>query len=614
MKKLLFTFAIAVLITACGGGGGGGTAASTSTTTTTSTSTGTGTSTGTASSTAVQSSSAGTSAVTASTGTTTTFQNISKISVTGSGVGAPKFKSISVPSGDAGLDKAALLTGRMGDSPLMKAAVEKAYMAAKTGAKATASASCSDGGTFAGTASSSTNFAVTFTNCKEGGNMYDGKVTMVLGTVSASSVPITMTFAGNTSTTKFTITSFSGTYDVAVLKMEMNMTLTNTLSTSGTTVTYAMVADGTMNLTDYSTTNTYTITFTSFGNSVAISGSTITTTISGKFEEAWTEAGVSSSVAMTYTSFTVTITDDGTYTQLSPNGTVSITYTPSTKCSVTSVTVATVTPIKYVNATGGTIAGKITLNTTTSVTFNSDGTVTVSDGSGTTAYASSYDMGKECPFSVPNPDMAAPPVSTSTGTTTSTSTGITATTMTVTSLSKAGAGGSLACYTDLHVNFYNVVAPTSSSVGTWYVDYHVSGCTNPSTFTFEQAQDIDADGICDVGLDINGGSHDDTSGGLEHFSALKLPTGYYVISMNNWSCAADTTNDVTIQLGSNVYGPYAASYTTSSADGTTAGAWFRVRDVRVNADKTVDVLSPDTNLNPWHSGVFGFAPKYAGKR
>lgn len=600
MKKLLFTtFAIALFFTACGGGGGGTTTTTTTTTTTP------------ASTTAVQSSSAGTGAVSASTGTTTTFQNISKISVAGGQ--APKFKAISVPGGNAGLDKAALLTGGMGDSPMMKAAVEKAHMAAQAGPKATTSTACTDGGSYTGGVASSTNYTVTFTNCKEGGNMYDGKVTMALGAATGSSVPITMTFAGKTTTTKFTITSFSGTYDVAVLKMEMNLKIVNTYTPGATSTayTYAMVADGTMNLTDYSTTNTYAFTFTSFGNTVVVSsGTAFSTTISGKFAESWTDAGVSSSVTMTYTSFKVDMTDDLTNTTLSPSGTVSIVYTPSTKCSVTSVTVATVTPIKYVNATGKTIAGKITLNSTTSVTFNADGTVTVSDGTNSTSYASSYDMGKECPFAVPNADTAAPPAATST-----TTTGVTATSMTVTSVSKAATGGSLACYTDLHVNYYNVVAPTATTAGTWYVDWHSGlGCTNPTTFTFEEAKDIDSDGTCDVGLDINGAAMDDTSGGLEHFTALKLPAGYYVISMNNYSCATGTTNDVTIQLGSNVYGPYAASYTASSADGTTLGAWARVRDVRVNASGTVDVLSPDTNLSPWHSGTFGFAPQYAGKR
>lgn len=600
MKKVLCTVAIVAIIAACGGGGGGSSSTSTTTTTTTSTATGTTT----------DNASAGTGAVSAGTGTTTTFQNISKISVTGAGQ-APKFKSISVSSGNEGLDKVNLLTGRMGDSPLMKAAVEKAYMAAKTGAKATASASCTDGGSFTGSASSSTSFSVTFSNCKEGGNMYNGTVSMSIGTATTAGTPITMTMG--TSTSKFAITSFSGTYDIAVLKMEMAMTMVNTYSASTSSTsgaTYDMVANGTMNLTDYSTTNTYALTFTSFQTKAVATSTTISTTLNGKFEESWTEAGVASTISLTYTTFKVDITDDGTYTQVSPSGTVSITYTPSTTCSVSSVTIVTVTPIKYVNASGKTIAGQLTLNSTTTVTFNSDGTVSVSDGTTTTSYASSYAMSKECPFAVPNPDTSAPPATAST-----TTTGVSATTMTVTSVSKAGAAGSLACYTDLHVNYYNVVAPTSTTAGTWKVDWHNNlPCTNPSTFTFEEAQDTDADGICDVGLDINGGSQDSTSGGLEHFTALKLPSGYYVISMNNYSCANDTTNEVTIQLGSNVYGPYAASY-TSSGEGTTLGAWARVRDVRVNADKTVDVLSPNTALNPWHTGTFGIAaPKYSSKR
>lgn len=608
MKRLLFTVVMAFLFAACSGSGGGSSATSTTTTTTT-----------TATGSAAQNSSAGTGAVSAGTGTTTTFQNISKISVTGAGQ-APKFASISVPSGNEGLDKVNQFTGRMGDSPLMKSAVEKAYMVAKTGAKATASASCTDGGTFTGAASSSTSFTVTFTSCKEGGNMYNGTISMSIGTATTAGTPITMTMG--TSTTKFAITSFSGTYSVAVMKMEMAMTMVNTYlaATTSKGATYDMVANGTMDITDYSTTNTYALTFTSFQTTAVVSGTTTSTTLNGKFAEAWKEAGVASTISLTYATFKMDITDDGTNTLVSPTGTVSITYTPSAACSVSSVTIATTTPIKYVNASGKTIAGKLTLNTSTTVTFNADGSVTVTDGTTTTNYASSYEMSKACPFSVPNPDTAAPPATAST-----TTTGVTATTMTITSVSKAGTiTGSLACYTDLHVNFYasskyTGTAPTSTTTGTWYVDYHhqtpgSTTCTNPTTFTFEEAADTDADGVCDVGLDINGSAHDDTSGGLEHFTALKLPAGYYVISMNNWNCAIDTTNEVTIQLGSNVYGPYAATYTTTSADGTTLGGWARVRDMRVNASGTVDVLAPNTALNPWHSGVFGFAPKSTDQR
>ncbi len=596
MKKLFITLVMGLFIASCGGGGGGS-----------STTGGGGTG---ATTTAVQSSSAGTSAVSASTGTTTTFQNISKISVTGAGLGAPKFKTISIPSGNPGLDKAAQLTARMGDSPLMKTALTKARMAAKMGTKVPAAGQCTDGGTYTGSATSGTNFSVTFTNCKESNNMYDGIVSMTLGTVSGSSVPITMSFAGNSSST-FDITSFSGTYSVAVMKMSMNLSLVNTFTVNGAQVTYDMVADGTMNITDYSTTNTYATTFTGFGNSVVINGTSITTTISGTFAESWSNAGVASSISATYTGFTIAITDDGTNTTLSPSGTVSIAYVPSSVCAVTSVTVATVTPINFVNATGATNAGQITLNTTTTVTFNADGTVSVNDGTNTTNFANSFDMGKECPFAVPNPDTAAPPVTTST-----TTTGVTASTMTVTSVSHAGTiTGSLACYTDLHVNFYSTTTPTSTTAGTWKVDWHNGlGCTNPSTFTFEEAQDINNDGICDVGLDINGSATDDTSGGLEHFTALTLPTGYYVISMNNFSCALDTVNDVSIQLGNNVYGPYTSPAYTATGEGIDLGAWFRVRDVRVNADGSVDVLAPDTTLEPWHTGAFGMAPKYGPKR
>ncbi|MBI5637650.1 MAG: hypothetical protein HZA03_06765 [Nitrospinae bacterium] len=562
--------------------------------------------------TAAQNSAAGVSTVTTSTGTTTTFLNISTMSAAGSGVAAPKFKSTSIPSGDKGLDMTVALTGKMGNSPMMKGAIEKARMSAKAGAKAVAPlTACTDGGNYIGAAVSTTSFTVTFTNCKENGNMYDGVVTV---STSATSANITMTFGGN-STSTFTIKAFSGNYNVEVLKMDMSLTLTDTLSSSGAapvTYTYVMQGTGAINLIDYMNINTYSMTFTNFTSTTVWSNtSALSSTLNGKFAETWTDAAVPHSITVYFKDFKVDSADDGTNTTLSPSGTVSVVYAPATACKAMTVAVATTTPITFVNATSKTTAGNITVNTTTSVTFNSDGTVTVSDGTASAAYASPYDMGNQCPFADPNTDIAAPPINSGASTT-----GIVASTMTVTSMSKEGATkGSLAtCYTDLHVNFYNTVAPTAASAGAWVVDWHSSGCTSPTNFAFEQAVDADADGICDVGLDINGGWTDDKSGGLEHFIALKLPVGYYVISMNNYNCPADTTNAVSLQLASNAYGPYAASYTAASGDSTALGGWFRVRDMRVNADKTVDILAPDTNLNPWHSGTFGFAPKHAGKR
>ena len=109
-------------------------------------------------------------------------------------------------------------------------------------------------------------------------------------------------------------------------------------------------------------------------------------------------------------------------------------------------------------------------------------------------------------------------------------------TMTVTALST---GPNLGCYTDVHVNYYN---PTDMLVPTitTYVDYHVNeSCTSPAGIPFQQMIDIDKNGTCDFGLDIAAAQQDVTSGGVEHFTATTVPEGYYVISINNYSCRDD---------------------------------------------------------------------------
>lgn len=593
MKKVLLTVAVSALLAACGLKADEVTP-------------------GAVAGTAAQNSSVGVSTVTTSTGATSTFLNLSTMSMTGAGLSAPKAFPASISSGNKGLDTVAALTGELGGSRMIETAVEKARAAAKAGAKTVAPlTACTDGGTYLGAAvsGSDTSFTVTFTNCKKGGNMYDG-----VATVSTASSVITTTFAGN-STSAFTIKAFTGNYNVEVLKMDIALTIVNTTSSSGTAPvvhTYAMLGSGTISLIDYININTYSMTFKDFKTTAVWSASTsYTATLSGKFGESWTEDAGVRSITVIFKDFQMASGNDGTNTTLSSNGTVSIVYTPASACKVLTMTIATASPIKFVNSTNKTYAGSLTVNTTATVTFNSDGTVTVSDGVSSTSYTSPYDMGTQCPFADPNSNISTVPLDFG-----HSPTGIVASKMTVTSKTTAGASAtSLAsCYTDLHVNYYDKVAPTAATVGKWYIDYHSTGCTNPTTFAFEQAADTDADGICDVGLDINGGWTDDKSGSMEHFVALKMPVGYYVISMNNYSCPADTKNAVTLQLGGYAYGPYNATYTTASADGTNLGGWFRVRDMRVNADKTVDILSPNTALSPWHSGTFGFAPKNGEQR
>jgi hypothetical protein len=127
------------------------------------------------------------------------------------------------------------------------------------------------------------------------------------------------------------------------------------------------------------------------------------------------------------------------------------------------------------------------------------------------------------------------------------------------------------------------------------------GCTSPNDVHFEQALDITGDGICDVGLDINGADYDSTAGGLEHFIATILPEGYYVVSMNNYSCPTTVSNTVTISIGDKVFGPYTTTFTTADGEGQDPSAWFAVADIVVDSNGNATVKAHDPALPLWHT-------------
>jgi hypothetical protein len=159
---------------------------------------------------------------------------------------------------------------------------------------------------------------------------------------------------------------------------------------------------------------------------------------------------------------------------------------------------------------------------------------------------------------------------------------------------------------DLHLNYYDTTNPEPTTPIKWYVDYHICiACTNPPDITYSDALDVDGDGICDIGLDW-----DDVEGyGPEHIVATKLPAGYYVISVNSYSLDRDpyAKISVTVKIGDSLFGPYVHTFTTEDYERQNPDAWFRVVDIRVNTDGTIEVLSPNESLKPWHSSTAGAA-------
>jgi hypothetical protein len=333
--------------------------------------------------------------------------------------------------------------------------------------------------------------------------------------------------------------------------------------------------------------------------SAEVSGDTTSITTNGTFSETWTENGVENSMTAVFDNFSVVTVLTSDYSEDTINGTFSIDFTPD-ECSEGTFTIETEIAKKYDFLLGYTTQGKLVINGNTTVEYGSDGSITITVGGESTTYESEYALAQLCDFQTLDEETPPPAGETTDGE------GVAGDSMTITSSSS---GSNLECYTDLHVNYYSTTTPDAISELTWYIDFHQSDfCTSPEGITFEQALSIDADTVCDVGLDINGADVDSMSGGLEHFTATTLPTGYYVVSMNNYSCATDVTNDVTIQIGDSLFGPYNCTYTTFDYDqGTNPGGWCAVADLKVDSNG-VQVLAHDTNLNLWHPEEIYYSP------
>jgi hypothetical protein len=231
----------------------------------------------------------------------------------------------------------------------------------------------------------------------------------------------------------------------------------------------------------------------------------------------------------------------------------------------------------------------LTLNGVATAQYNPGGDIDVSvTGSTPLSYAEEYALMKVCDYSAMEEN--TPPLLGPTGT-------AVGSTMAVT-LTWTGPGGISTSDMDLHVKYYNTTTPGPSTPPTWHIDWHQGKtCTDPAGLVFGDAFDLNADGRCDVGLDF-----DNTTGyGPEHITALRLPTGYYVVSVDSYSLHGDAsaTLYLSLHIGDNIFGPYIGTLSTDDGEGTDPSSWFRVADVRVNADGTVDILRPDGTLNPW---------------
>lgn len=467
----------------------------------------------------------------------------------------------------------------------------------------TAPVPCGDYGqyTYTGTVDETGKYSLelSYALCREEGFQFDGKV-IASGTASDLSVTL-----GGTSYLRlidYDGDSYSALTGIVTLTgLSYRMT-----AQTGATGAYVIKPSGSMEVFDYVTLGAYTVIFGTVQYNYTINTTSTSRATSvivdGSMRQAWTGG----SATLQLSGFEVLKTEQAagaSYASgdLSVFGTATYDFGSPTTGLEGILTVDTITPQHTTYATGATNAGTISFSGTGTATaqYNANSSIDVAAaGAAPVSFAGQYYLNTL--VAIYGFEQTTPTLMGTTGTVSPLkATGsIWPATMTVTALSS---GQNLSCYTDVHVYYYD---PADLTTIAWYVDWNiglVNGCTTPAGIPFEEARDVNGNGTCDAGLDINGADVDLTSGGVEHFTATDLSEGYYVISINNYSCGTDVTNQATIIIGDYLFGTYNCAYTASDGDGTNPDAWCRLADIRVNSDGTADVLSPNASYGVGHN-------------
>ena len=464
-------------------------------------------------------------------------------------------------------------------------------------ATSTGTGTCADYGTYDySNAYSSTSgkytLSITFNLCRQNGFQYDGSY------VASGKSDL---FSGRMYGLK--ILNFQNNYTTLISSL-VGVSLSYDMQGSGiaSDATYTFTANGGLQAFDYYTLGQNTMTFSKLVTkyNVTTDNATNIETTALTANGIYSVKGTTNKTAkLTYSDFRVNIRKQisNDIDDISMAGRVAVDYTPDSDFEG-AFDVSTTTPIQSIETPfpPKTTQGIFTINNAATTQYGaSDSIEVLAAGDATLNYAKEftlmkksdfYAMEQQLPIVVGQSGQAAGNI------------------MSISALSTGVTSTDLNCYTDVHVNYYTQANPTPSDVILWYVDWHqsLSTCVTQSNLPFQQGTSSTgvATDACDVGLDINGASTDITSGGVEHFLAANLPTGYYVLSINNYSCDTTVTNAATVLVGDYFFGPYNCFYTIADGEGQDPGAWCRLTDMRVNSDGTIDVISPDVLLSPWH--------------
>jgi len=461
-------------------------------------------------------------------------------------------------------------------------------------ASGTGTASCADYGSYDYVrtyANGTYTIACTFNLCRENDFQYGG-------TYRATGTPAS--FTGRISS-GLTILNFKNNYTTLIGSL-VGASISYQMIGSGDASNgiYALSTNGNMSAYDYYSLGRYVMTFTALNVGAMVTTDIPTNVRTSLYaaDGAYAVRTSTQSTVVTFASFTVTAALQlaSNVEDLDMQGRIAVDRTPNGGIEG-AFDVTTPTAIR--NDAGSyppiTTQGTVVTNNSSTAQYGAVNTIVVSVGTDTPqSFVKEFMLMKQNDFYALEQQL--PIVSGTTGT-------ASGTIMSLSALSTGPSASSLACYTDVHVSYFLSTAPTTT-IPNWYVHWNsnLSTCVPQANIPYEEATSTTgvASDPCDVGLDINGANFDITSGGVEHFLAAALPQGYYVLSIDNYSCATTVGNTATILIGDYLFGPYTCTYTASDTDGRNPAAWCRVTDVRVNASGVIDVLTPDLAIPPWH--------------
>jgi hypothetical protein len=315
-------------------------------------------------------------------GTGTTFLNMGTVGLAMLPF-APQFKAPSSMALTGGTAITARLSEKFAKSPAVASAIGSIKKAAgsRTSYTITDGGACQDFGSWSVSGSADDvagtfNITLAYADCRE----YD---TRIHGTYSLNGAASVNSMSMNMSLSNFSIAEYvpgSG-YGTVVSSMTADIAFTGSMgvNASGTSLTMSMTGNGTMEATQGAV--TYNMAFVNYGISdiytPGASFDTDTITTNGRVSESWTLGPDTFGASIAYENFVVGIK---TYLnwdeEITINGVYTIDFTPNA-CFEGRFSIQTTTPVYWNAVDSITTAGRLVVNSNTTIIFNADGTVTV---------------------------------------------------------------------------------------------------------------------------------------------------------------------------------------------------------------------------------------------